>query len=281
MIRRSFVFLFAVLVVAGMPRPAHAQDKPPARYVPFDVALWSPVSIFPFRRKVVVGASVNLLYGRAASVYGVEAGLVNRETESFGGIQIGGILNLVGDGKATGIQLAGFINSVRGRCAVIQIAFGGNYCGYSPTGVGGPPGTRAAIQLGMINRIRSGGGVQVGLINASEEVFTGLKVALFFNQDILLFKPTSDGDIVNRGIIIGGILNMNGNVRGLQLTLGGNMTNDLRGVQVGALNYAGEVRGLQIGVINYAKRVRGLQLGAINIATKNALPIMVLVNGGF
>jgi len=44
----------------------------------------------------------------------------------------------------------------------------------------------------------------------------------------------------------------------------------MKGLQMGAVNYAGSLSGLQLGAVNYAEKASGgVQIGAINIIREN------------
>jgi len=53
---------------------------------------------------------------------------------------------------------------------------------------------------------------------------------------------------------------------------------ELRGADIGAVNYAARVEGVQIGFVNIAEHLHGVQIGLINVALNGFLPVFVLFN---
>ena len=53
------------------------------------------------------------------------------------------------------------------------------------------------------------------------------------------------------------------------------------GAQVGALNIADEICGLQLGVVNYTGNLHGVQLGLINMSSEGGALIFPILNFGF
>jgi len=53
---------------------------------------------------------------------------------------------------------------------------------------------------------------------------------------------------------------------------------ELRGADIGAVNYAARVEGVQIGFVNIAEHLHGVQIGLINVARNGFLPVFVLFN---
>lgn len=244
-------------------------DEPHVR--PFEISLIPPVNVWHVKPKIIVGVSVNLLYGRSQAVAGVEVGVVNREDGGVGLLQVGAI-NVAGGGcygvcagafgqyhgNLGGLQLSPFFNGARDVRAGIQVGFW-NFirrdAGFAVQ-IGGLNGNNRLV-FGTTRIIDHGRqrGIQLGVGNAAED-YRGLQVGLF-NADYLQL----------RGVAISVFINF----------VGGPM----RGGQVGFANYADEVHGVQIGVINVTHRLHGVQIGAINVATKSKLPFTVLLNVGF
>lgn len=276
--KRSAVAAAVVLAIA-LHLPARAEAD--REYRPLGISLIHPVALFHGRDTVIVGASVNLIYGRARAVYGIELGLVNRVTEDVGVLQVAGFYNEVGGG-CYGICAAGFIN-LHGRVGGAQLSLLGNDAGSASF----------ALQVGLINVVRRDGGLvlQFGLSNVNNRRL----------EDIAKLMGRKQGEYVTiekhygtqRGLQLG-VANGSDSFRGLQLGLfnitadgeglqagGFNLSEGYGGIQLGAFNYARRMHGLQLGVINIAKVLKGVQIGAINIATSNKIPVMVLVNAGF
>lgn len=113
--------------------------------------------------------------------------------------------------------------------------------------------------------------------------FSGLHLSLFLEA----FRV--DGNM--RGISLSLWNDIKGNVNGGNLglvnTVGGDATFQLGGVnivnqealvQLGFINYAQQVGGLQFGFINATKKLEGLQVGLVNYAENGAFPVLPIVN---
>jgi len=123
----------------------------------------------------------------------------------------------------------------------------------------GTTGSSAGLSLGILNYADNYTGCQWGLVNYAKGDFTGWQGGFFFG-------------------LIGSIVNITD----------GNM----KGVQIGGVNYAGRLTGLQLGVVNYAKEAdSGVQIGLINIIPQNTrwfselperlAPAMIFLNWRF
>ena len=100
--------------------PARADEQP------IQLALVTPIQIFPEEDRIT-GLRLNLLYGRNASVTGVDLGLVNHCTE---GVSMGfqhGLVSIV-EADFVGWQNS-FVNVTRGDFEGFQWGFM-NYAGY-------------------------------------------------------------------------------------------------------------------------------------------------------
>lgn len=295
------VVLGAVLLVSSfVPVTARADDGP--SYRPFEISIFPPINIWHPKHKVIVGASLNVLYGHADSVYGVEIGAgVNREDGDVGGIQISGIANIV-HGFAYGIQASVLWNEADGGCGPICIA-----------GFANDHGHVVGLEIALFNYAKKVDGIQLGPFNGADDVDAGLMLGIMnyakydstaieiglLNSNNLLVGDTeallSQGTM--RGLQIAAA-NTAYDLKGLQLSIGYNQArNDMSGVQITFLindvaesmnglqiscaNFAHDVHGVQIGFINFTHGLHGVQIGLLNIATDNALPFMVGINAGF
>jgi len=288
--------LVAVAQSGEGPRPG-----PPKRdyhYRPFELSLWPPLNLFHVKNKVIVGTSVNLLYGRSTSVYGLEVGvLMNRELEDFGGVQGAAFINHV-KGRAFGIQAAGVANSAE-RLLGLQVATFSNMTGAEGYGIQVSPicnfnekGDFWGLQVGSANigglmnkaRVR---GLELALLgNIVSGDFIGLQAGAFLNY------ATTSPFVVQ---LAGGLNAVAGPMRGLQVGLMNTVWKDFTGLQIGLANAANHdwgkstgkvtytggrtyreeiitvhrvpMRGAQLSALgNSAAVVQGLQLGAANFA---------------
>ena len=81
--KRSTLLVFALCVFIVTSTPVLAKNRP------IQLALVTPIQIFP-ESDSITGIRLNLLYGRNASVTGLDVGLVNHtSTGKFKGLQYG------------------------------------------------------------------------------------------------------------------------------------------------------------------------------------------------
>jgi len=167
-------------------------------------------------------------------------------------------------------------------------------------------GDFAGIQASAFSwSARDVGGLQFSAIaNVVHGDFHGIQFGAF---NIVFAEPTC-------GIQLGGVLNYNASMEGVQLALlnwetsafagwqvGGlanvvkedaagfsvgaiNYMNRFVGFQLGAVNLAEECTGLQLGVFNAADSLSGLQIGVLNLVCAEPLfnvPVMPVVNASF
>ena len=137
---------FALVIATLSASPAMAADKP------VNLSLFSPVALVK-PEDGVTAFRFNLLYGKNASVKGVDLGLVNHTSTRSSGLQWG-FVN-VNDGNFKGLQLSA-ISYNKGTTDGLQwSAF--NYAG-----------TAGGLQLAFVNYAKSLQGVQVGVVNIAK-----------------------------------------------------------------------------------------------------------------
>lgn len=160
------------------------------------------------------------------------------------------LLNISGDNPQTGLAL-GIINRSKAASGGVSLALLMNAANNNYSG----------LQVALLN---SGElkGAQLGLLNRTFYDSYGVQLGgINFNLGEggggTFFGPTSFS-----GLQIG-ILNLEGTMTGAQLGLF-NLSKELNGVQLGAFNYATSVNGVQVGVFNRAENLYGIQLGLFN-----------------
>ena len=258
-----------------------AQARPPRGWTPIQLALWKPVQLFSSERGVI-GLELNLIYGEAFDLVGLDVGLVNRKQWMSGGIQLAGLFNRVVN-RARGIQLAGVGNWVEGQSYGLQASIVNFAAGV------------VGIQLGVVNQ--NGplsqvepvtAGLQVGGLNIDAGTFSGIELGVVaFNERV-------------QGIVVAAASSVTEEVRGLQLALlaGAKRLDGLqlglvgilnpvlvpplahRGAQIGLCNVAGRFKGLQLGLVNYSTRITGLQIGLLNFNRGGRVRFLPVVNVG-
>jgi hypothetical protein len=123
-----------------------------------------------------------------------------------------------------------------------------------------------SFALGFVNGFRgNSAGVGFGLVNYGESYTGGLlSIVNYMKKDFV----------------------------GLQWAFLNYVGGTVKGVQLGAVNYAGTIKGVQIGFVNYARRAEsGIQVGLANIISENKVwfgqfpkavaPAMILANWSF
>lgn len=142
MVALAFVVLTTVSV--AVPAMAESQSRP------VQLALFSPIQIFP-ERYSISGIRLSLIYGKNATVTGLDWGLINHTTT---GESVGWQLGLVGlvEADFMGWQ-DNWVNVVKGNFRGLQwgLVNSANHAG--------------GLQLGLVNYARTLNGLQIGLIN--------------------------------------------------------------------------------------------------------------------
>ena len=142
--RKCLLLAMILFSIASLSIPAIAQDRP------IQLALVAPVQIFP-ESYSITGLRISLIYGKNASVSGLDWGLVTHTTSGKSmGIDWGAI-NLT-DADFTGLQ-GGWVNLVSGNFEGLQYGFF-NHANYAN-----------GVQFGIINHANRLKGVQVGFVN--------------------------------------------------------------------------------------------------------------------
>ncbi len=131
----SFLFLSA--------KEISAQEKP------IQLALFNPVQIFN-ENTSITGLRISLLYGKNATVKGLDWGLVNHTTSGVSkGVQFG----LVGINEA-------------------------DFMGWQDNGVNITKGKFEGLQWGLVNYAGTVSGVQIGFVNYAANMTKGLQIGL-------------------------------------------------------------------------------------------------------
>lgn len=118
-------------------------------------------------------------------------------------------------------------------------------------------------------------GIQLAALNNYADSLIGLQlggeVSAATRMRGVQLSGMVSGCLDGAGLIVAGI--------STQVETGGDFT----GIQLALLwnRCAGEIRGVQIGLINYAKQLHGVQIGAVNIIKESSVPFLPLVNAHF
>ena len=133
---------FVILIFVFVSTPALAEDHP------VQLSLFTPIQIFP-EDDTISGVRLNLLYGRNASVTGLDLGLINHTTTSISkGLQLGAV---------------GWVDS--------------DFVGWQDNSVNVVKGNFKGFQWGFVNYAKSARGFQLGFVNYAETMY-GLQIGL-------------------------------------------------------------------------------------------------------
>lgn len=195
--------------------------------------------------------SISLLGAYSYGVSGFEASaLFNINRHNVSGVQLAGTVNLSG-GDVRGFQVAGLVNALKGSMKGWQLA-------------------------GISNAVNAdASGVQMaGVSNMVKGSFTGVQIAGVFNyasggQGSLQLAGVAN---INRNNVdcfqIAPVYNQSKTVDRLQLSSGLNLTDTLRGVQVGLINGSKVHKGVQVGLINLSDTIAGKSIGLFSFSKR-------------
>lgn len=127
---------------------------------PVQLALVTPIQIFP-EGDAIAGVRLNLLYGRNASMVGLDLGLVNHIKEGgFKGVSWAFVG--VCEGNFTGWQ-DGAVSITNGNFEGLQMGFfnSAHFVNGLQFGVVNYVGSMKGLQIGLVNIIRQGGAFPV------------------------------------------------------------------------------------------------------------------------
>jgi hypothetical protein len=137
----SFFAVCVLLIFSG--KDILAQDKP------VQLALFNPIQIFN-ENTSITGLRISILYGKNASVSGLDWGLVNHTTS----------------GTSKGVQF--------GLVSITEA----NFIGWQSNGVNITKGSFEGLQWGIVNSAGTVSGVQIGLVNYAANMTRGLQIGL-------------------------------------------------------------------------------------------------------
>lgn len=117
----------------------------------------APSLEWPARDYAVTGFRFDLFVGDHVDVYGLDLGVLGNFTKrEIGGLQIAGLFNIVGESCET-LQIACLVNNCKGSFSGAQVGL----MNIVEEGCG--------VQFGLVNRAYSLSGVQIGLANMIEK----------------------------------------------------------------------------------------------------------------
>ncbi len=207
-----------------------------------DLFRLAQVSILPFvgtnalrSNEMTNNVSFNLFWGTNGGVDGMEiGGFVNSIKYNVNGLQIAGLGNTVG-GNVVGTQAAGLFNATKGSVQGVQTA-------------------------GLFNLSGEAKAVQgAGLFNIATDDFIGVQAAGLFNFS----SGKADG------VQAAGLFNIAGGKTKAQFSSFFNIAHDVEVGQISSfLNIGKKVSGFQLALINVADSTSGIPIGLLNIIKK-------------
>lgn len=207
----------------------------------FQMALYNPLQIVD-EDTDVQGVRLSLIYGKNATVEGVDVGVVAQSRDAQGLVLAG--LHIV-DEDFQGIQVSAGA-ATHGSASGVQASF-------------------------FLNAARDLEGIQLSTVNLLQESSQAIQAATFANLD----KGDLTGvqlALLNHAVRLGGIqlgaVNLAESTDGVQVGA--------------IWNYAEHTAsGLQIGLINRADELDGVQIGLLNFCSNGFLPFFPIINFAF
>lgn len=142
------ILLTAMLLLSAAAMPGAAEEKP------VQISLFPPIQIVP-EEDSITALRINFIYGKNASVSGLDLGLVNHTTTGLSkGLQTGFVS--IADADFLGVQYS-VVNVTRNDFEGFQWGF----VNYAGKGKG--------LQLGFFNYAETMHGLQIGLVNVIRE----------------------------------------------------------------------------------------------------------------
>lgn len=208
-------------------------------------------------------ASLNLLGGYTGGVNGVEvAGLFNLSKKDVKFVQIAGLFNVVA-GDVTGFQAAGLYNQVMDSLMGAQVS------GLWSTTVRGVEGAQVSGVLSRAGGPVNGGQVG-GAVSIAHDKFVGFQASGAHSR--------AEGDFVGFQLA-GAYSSVFGDMLGAQISGGFSRTEqNVKGLQIGIVNFSGNLKGVQIGLINIARASTGHSFGLLNFVKSGKKEIAFYAN---
>lgn len=154
--RTSCMVALVAGIIAAVPGDTAAQEE--AR--PFELSLFTPVQIQGPEASI---AGIRLsLYGRNASMQGLDIGIISHTTGVTRGVQFGFVG--LAEGGFQGFQNA-FVNVSEGPTTGFQLGL------YNDAASG------EVFQMGIFNRLGTGSGFMLGIVNWADD-FEGLQIGI-------------------------------------------------------------------------------------------------------
>lgn len=194
--------------------------------------------------RVGIGTPLSLPWGFDWDVYGLDVNLLYSDANEMYGIQVGGLANV------SRLDMLG-----------IQAALGCNYAN------------------------RHAYGAQVALVNVANREQVGLFVdAVGVNRESVGLRADVLGSLTDEcfwGLSAAGLASaVREDMWGWQFALGCTFARRVHGFQSSLLfNMTDELRGAQLGIVNYAATCSaGFQVGLVNMIMDNEIPVLPLFN---
>lgn len=237
------------------------------------------------------GLGINGLFNSITSnAYGVQvSGISNINGNEMKGFQAAGITNINRNNSA-GVTLSALVNINGQRFNGVSLSAGVNIIGINSNGlaVGGLLNTVAKKAVGMqisglanIIGEKSQGVALSGLINVCGKDLRGVQLSSLLNITGENAKGVQLSALGNVSVKVNGLqlsaLNNTAaeELKGLQFSALSNVAKKVSGAQIGTFNYSmGEVKGVQLGIINYSKDTSTVKIGLINLSPKTRIQLL-------
>ena len=134
---------------------------------------------------------------------------------------------------------------------------------------------------------RNAYGAQVALVNVCNRESLGLAVDAFgMNRQFYGLSVTALGSMTDRNFYGLDVAGLGSTVRedmwGWQIAAGATFARRVHGLQTAIFNMTSDLRGAQVGLVNWASTCSaGFQVGLVNIIADNQIPFIPIVNAYF
>lgn len=222
--KTSLALLSLVLVSAASAEDLLKPEEHPVAYCGFSFA--TPMQV-PAPNATIDGFRFDLIYGENYGVHGCDIGFVGASRAESSGFQ----LNIAGgwnDFDFTGCQLSGLGAAVLGNATGFELAGAINYVRGGFTG----------CQIAPFNLDGAFYGAQFGALNINKGISYGFQLGAY-NANLNEFHGWSVG-----------VVNCTERMEGLQLGVLNIVPQTGRGIQIGLFNSAVSFNGVQIGLLN-------------------------------
>ncbi|MBR6022982.1 MAG: hypothetical protein IK066_11270 [Kiritimatiellae bacterium] len=153
---------------------------------------------------------------------------------------------------------------------------------FSPLQIGAGWPAPAGFDLQLVSRRTPVFGLRLNLLGSRNDTVAGLDFGICSDAGTfsgIRLNALSGSKTLN-GVAVA-LLDFSHDVRGVQIGGSNFGLGEVRGTQIGLLNFAFSLRGAQIGIVNVADDLCGVQIGLVNIAMESDYPFSPFLRASF